>query len=72
MSPAIPTHSDPRPNDQPEVPANNLDPKQALDDYDWESLEARYLAQMEAQSKEEEEIGKEFRDWVKVSSMPSS
>lgn len=70
ISPPILPHSNPIPDAQPAAPPHNHNPNEPLDDYDWDSLEARYLAAMEALRKEEQDVGEAFRAWVKVCSAP--
>lgn len=57
----IPNRDDP---ESPRVDSN--EPREALEDYDWDDLEARFHAEMEKCRKAEEEIGKEFKEWLAV------
>lgn len=51
----------------PPSPGADLDdPKVTLASYDWDELEARFCAEMDACSKAEEEIGEEFKRWLEV------
>lgn len=53
--------------DGPESPrAGSKEPQEALEHYDWDDLEARFLAEMEKCRKAEEEIGEEFKEWLAV------
>lgn len=42
--------------------------KAALEDYDWQELEDRFAAKMLECQKKEEELGKEFAQWLEVCS----
>ena len=42
--------------------------KDALEDYDWQELEDRFAAKMIECQKREEELGKEFAQWLEVCS----
>ncbi|KAI4217340.1 MAG: hypothetical protein LQ351_000649 [Letrouitia transgressa] len=42
------------------------DPRQEIDPFDWTDLESRFRAQMDACTKEEEAIGREWKEWAKV------
>ena len=42
--------------------------KDALEDYDWQELEDRFAAKMIECQKKEEELGKEFAQWLEVCS----
>ena len=61
-------------NDEIDVPENQ-DPakedlgnsKEPLDSYGWEELEQRFAARMEECKKNEEALGQEFGEWLKVS-----
>lgn len=41
-------------------------PRDALDDYDWQELEERFAARMKECEAREEELGREFKEWVEV------
>ena len=41
-------------------------PRDALDDYDWHELEERFAARMKECEAREEELGREFKEWVEV------
>lgn len=40
--------------------------KDALESYDWQELEDRFAAKMKECQKREEELGREFRQWIEV------
>ena len=44
--------------------------KEPLADYGWEELEQRFTARMEECRKNEELLGQEFNEWLKVRFMP--
>lgn len=41
-------------------------PRDALDDYNWQELEERFAARMRECEARETELGREFREWVEV------
>ena len=41
-------------------------PRDGLDDYDWQELEERLAARMKECEAREEELGREFKEWVQV------
>ncbi|KAI4149238.1 MAG: hypothetical protein LQ341_001369, partial [Variospora aurantia] len=43
-----------------------IDPKEPLEPYGWDDLEARFLKKMEECQVREGEIEKEFREWIEV------
>ncbi|KAL9020618.1 MAG: hypothetical protein Q9185_002204 [Variospora sp. 1 TL-2023] len=43
-----------------------IDPKEPLEPYGWDDLEARFLKKMEECQVSEGEIEKEFREWIEV------
>ncbi|KAL8971641.1 MAG: hypothetical protein Q9197_003166 [Variospora fuerteventurae] len=43
-----------------------MDPKEPLEPYGWDDLEARFLKKMEECQVSEGEIEKEFREWIEV------
>lgn len=54
-------HEDPVPMD-----AQLGNPRDALEPQDWEDLEERFAARMKECRVKEEELGKEFAEWVEV------
>ncbi|KAI4163756.1 MAG: hypothetical protein LQ342_002529 [Letrouitia transgressa] len=42
------------------------DPRQEIDPFDWTDLESRFRVQMDACTKEEEAIGREWKEWAKA------
>ena len=54
-------------HDDVELTANQLgNPGDVLDDYDWQELEERFGAKMRECEAREEELGREFKEWVEV------
>ena len=58
------THDDEEPTPDPQVGSS----KEALEEYSWSDLEERFAAKMRECEAKEEELGREFREWVEVCS----
>ncbi|KAL9611033.1 MAG: hypothetical protein Q9167_004314 [Letrouitia subvulpina] len=58
--------------DSPTAPPNDQeneepwDPRQEIDPFDWTDLESRFRVQMDACTKEEEAVGREWKQWAKI------
>lgn len=65
------THQATPPSGQPHTAGDEgeavPDPKAPLEAYGWDDLEARFLKKMEECQIHEEELEKEFRQWIDVS-----
>ncbi|KAL8748043.1 MAG: hypothetical protein Q9184_007517, partial [Pyrenodesmia sp. 2 TL-2023] len=64
---ATPYHQTP-PSGQESTGAEEtpVDPKELLEPYQWDDLEERFLKRMEQCQAREEEIEKDFREWIQV------